>query len=88
MSSSQAVAAAGGASAAAAPRPRFRSLTRRQRRRREALVAYSFIAPNFIGFAVFTLGPVLFAFALAFMHWDGSHAIEFVEGVASSGLKG
>lgn len=41
------------------------------------LVAYSFIAPNFIGFAVFTLIPIVFAFALAFMKWDGSNAIEF-----------
>nr|AOO88383.1 ABC transporter permease [Rhizobium leguminosarum bv. trifolii] len=46
-------------------------LSKRQRRIRNALVAYSFIAPNFIGFAVFTLGPILFAFVLAFMHWDG-----------------
>ncbi|MCM1386507.1 MAG: ABC transporter permease subunit [Bacillus sp. (in: Bacteria)] len=42
------------------------------------LVAYSFIAPNFIGFAVFTLIPIVFAFALAFMNWDGSNAITFV----------
>lgn len=42
------------------------------------LVAYSFIAPNFIGFAVFTLIPIVFAFALAFMKWDGNNAIEFV----------
>ncbi|MCM1125703.1 MAG: sugar ABC transporter permease [Lachnospiraceae bacterium] len=42
------------------------------------LVAYSFIAPNFIGFAVFTLVPIVFAFALAFMDWDGSNAITFV----------
>lgn len=41
------------------------------------LVAYSFIAPNFIGFAVFTLIPIVFAFVLAFMKWDGSNAIEF-----------
>ncbi len=51
-------------------------LTRRQRQRRASLVAYSFIAPNFIGFAVFTLGPIVFAFALAFMHWDGSNPID------------
>lgn len=44
---------------------------------RKNLVAYSFIAPNFIGFAVFTLGPIAFAFALAFMHWDGSNPIVF-----------
>jgi len=44
---------------------------------RKILVAYSFIAPNFLGFAIFTLGPILFAFALAFMHWDGSNPITF-----------
>lgn len=42
------------------------------------LVAYSFIAPNFIGFLVFTLGPIIFAFALAFTSWDGNNPIEFV----------
>lgn len=41
------------------------------------LVAYSFIAPNFIGFAVFTLIPIVFAFALAFLNWDGSNEITF-----------
>ncbi len=40
------------------------------------LVAYSFIAPNFIGFCVFTLIPIVFAFALAFMKWDGSNPIQ------------
>lgn len=40
------------------------------------LVAYSFIAPNFIGFCVFTLVPIIFAFALAFMNWDGSNPIK------------
>ena len=42
------------------------------------LVAFSFIAPNFIGFCVFTLGPILFAFVLAFLKWDGNNPIEFV----------
>lgn len=42
------------------------------------LVAYSFIAPNFIGFCVFTLIPIVFAFALAFMEWDGSNPIKFI----------
>lgn len=41
------------------------------------LVAYSFIAPNFIGFCVFTLIPIVFAFALAFMNWDGSNPIQW-----------
>ncbi|MGI6247491.1 MAG: carbohydrate ABC transporter permease [Pseudochelatococcus sp.] len=53
------------------------ALSRRRRNWRQMLVAYSFIAPNFLGFAVFTLGPILFAFALAFMHWDGSNPIRF-----------
>tara|TARA_R110000737_G_scaffold261840_1_gene269958 strand:+ start:2641 stop:3558 length:918 start_codon:yes stop_codon:yes gene_type:complete len=55
-------------------RPR---LTKKQRKRRANLVAYSFIAPNFLGFMVFTMGPILFALALAFMHWDGSNPITF-----------
>ncbi len=41
------------------------------------LIAYSFIAPNFIGFCVFTLIPIVFAFALAFMKWDGSNPVSF-----------
>lgn len=41
------------------------------------LVAYSFIAPNFIGFCVFTLIPIIFAFALGFMKWDGSNPIQW-----------
>lgn len=41
------------------------------------LIAYSFIAPNFIGFCVFTLIPIVFAFALAFMNWDGSNPIKW-----------
>ena len=48
------------------------------RQTKRNLVAYSFIAPNFIGFCVFTLVPIVFAFALAFMQWDGSNPIKFV----------
>lgn len=51
--------------------------SRKQRERKRTMVAYSFIAPNFIGFAVFTLIPIVFAFALAFLHWDGNNAITF-----------
>ena len=39
--------------------------------RKKALIAYSFIAPNFIGFAVFTLLPVLFSIFLSFVKWKG-----------------
>ncbi len=45
---------------------------------REHLVAYSFIAPNFIGFAVFTLLPMLFAFVLAFVKWDGANPMTYI----------
>ncbi len=50
----------------------------RKRKTKRNLIAYSFIAPNFIGFAIFTLGPILFAFVLAFMSWDGNNPIHFV----------
>lgn len=52
-----------------------RQLSRETKRN---LVAYSFIAPNFIGFCVFTLVPIVFAFALGFLEWDGSNPIKFV----------
>lgn len=45
---------------------------------RETLIAYSFIAPNFIGFAIFTLIPVFFAFVLAFTKWDGVNPMQFI----------
>lgn len=45
---------------------------------KRSLVAYSFILPNFIGFAVFTLVPVVFAFVLAFTKWDGSNPMQFI----------
>ena len=48
-----------------------------QKSTKKNLVALSFIAPNFIGFAVFTLGPIVFAFILAFLNWDGSNPITF-----------
>jgi multiple sugar transport system permease protein len=44
---------------------------------RNILVAYSFIAPNFIGFAVFTLIPLGFALVLSFLKWDGANPIQF-----------
>jgi len=44
---------------------------------KDALIAYSFIAPNFIGFAVFTLVPLVFALVLSFLSWDGANPIQF-----------
>lgn len=57
---------------------KIRTGQRFTRQEKRNLVAYSFIAPNFIGFAVFTLGPIIFAFVLAFMKWDGNSPMQFV----------
>lgn len=57
---------------------KIRSGKKISRETKRDLIAYSFIAPNFIGFLVFTLVPIVFAFALAFMEWDGSNAMKFV----------
>lgn len=53
------------------------SKSKKARDRKRSLIAYSFIAPNFIGFAVFTLIPIICAFALGFLEWDGNNAIRF-----------
>jgi multiple sugar transport system permease protein len=45
-------------------------------------VAYSFIAPNFIGFAIFTLIPIVFSFALGFFKWNGNGTPKFI-GIAN-----
>jgi multiple sugar transport system permease protein len=42
---------------------------RRKRRLREALVAYTFIAPWIIGFVIFTGGPIIASFFLSFFKW-------------------
>lgn len=47
-------------------------------RLRKNLIAYSFIAPNFLGFAIFTLVPMIFSLVLSFMKWKGVGAMEFV----------
>lgn len=40
------------------------------RKLKETAIAYSFIAPNLIGFSIFTLIPMGFALVLGFMQWD------------------
>lgn len=57
---------------------RARTGERFDRQTKRDMVAYSFIAPNFIGFCVFTLVPMIFAFVLAFAEWDGNNAIKYV----------
>lgn len=39
-------------------------------RREETISGYLFILPNLIGFLVFTVFPILFAFYIAFTNWD------------------
>ena len=39
--------------------------------RKNTLIAYSFLAPNFIGFAIFTLIPVVLSVVMSFTEWKG-----------------
>ena len=39
--------------------------------RKNTLVAYSFLAPNFLGFAIFTLVPVILSVLMSFTEWKG-----------------
>lgn len=50
----------------------------RRRIRRNTLVGWSFILPNFLGFALLTLVPVLAAFVLSFMEWDSYNPPEWI----------
>ncbi len=49
----------------------------RRRQVSKHLVAYSFILPNLLGFAIFTLIPMVFSLLLAFMHWDGANQVSW-----------
>ncbi|HLU75411.1 MAG TPA: sugar ABC transporter permease [Nonomuraea sp.] len=60
------------------PAPGGPRAPRRRRHWRSILIGWSFILPNFLGFALFTLVPVLAAFALAFMAWDSYSTPEWV----------
>jgi ABC-type sugar transport system permease subunit len=44
---------------------------------RNSLLGFSFILPNFIGFFIFVLVPVVFSLFLSFMKWDGFTAMAF-----------
>ncbi len=47
------------------------------RRRSDLLPALIFLLPNFIGFALFTAGPVLFSLGASFTNWDLQHSVPF-----------
>lgn len=46
-------------------------------RMRNNLVGISFILPNFIGFLIFVLIPVVFSLLLSFSEWDGFNPMKF-----------
>ena len=50
----------------------------KKRNRRRNLTAYLFLAPNFVGFAVFTMIPIVVAVGMSFCKWDGSNPAEFI----------
>lgn len=45
--------------------------SRSKLQRKNTLIAYSFLAPNFIGFLLITMLPVLFSIVLSFLTWNG-----------------
>ncbi|MDR0600031.1 MAG: sugar ABC transporter permease [Treponema sp.] len=45
---------------------------------RNTLIGFLFILPNFAGFLVFILIPVVFSLVLSFMNWDGFTSMRFV----------
>lgn len=53
-------------------------LLRSPRQRRDALWGFIFIAPQLLGLLVFSLIPVVYAFILSLMKWDGLGDREFV----------
>ena len=57
--------------------PQQKSASIRRKLLRENLIAYSFILPNLLGFAIFTLVPMVFSLVLAFMNWDGANVISW-----------
>lgn len=59
------------------PAPREPRRTSRLQRRR-TLLGWSFILPNFIGFALFTMIPILILFFLGFTSWNAFGAAEWL----------
>src|SRR5580765_3528016 len=51
------------------------SAAQRRSHRKDNLYALGFLAPQLIGLVLFMIGPLIFAFALAFVNWDGFTAM-------------
>ncbi len=52
--------------------------SKRRKELRKNLIAYSFILPNLLGFAIFTLVPMVFSLGLALTSWDGANQVSWV----------
>jgi multiple sugar transport system permease protein len=55
--------------------PKLKTTGARRSTLKQNLIAYSFILPNLLGFALFTLVPMAFSLALALMNWDGANEV-------------
>jgi len=53
------------------------AVRRRQNGTRQLAQALPFLLPNFLGFLIFTAGPVLFSFAVAFSNWNLERSVPF-----------
>ncbi|MFA6320968.1 MAG: sugar ABC transporter permease [Candidatus Omnitrophota bacterium] len=53
-------------------------MTKLKSSEKEAIAGYLFILPNFLGFAIFTLVPVILSFLLSFVSWDMLSAPKFI----------
>jgi len=60
------------------------AITKRRSRTKSSWLGYAFVAPNLIGFAIFTLLPLIFAFAVSFASWD---VVSGLDGIKWVGLK-
>src|SRR5262245_28587673 len=48
-----------------------------RRHHSEFLPALAFLLPNFLGFVLFTAGPVLFSLGASFTNWDLQNSVPF-----------
>jgi multiple sugar transport system permease protein len=54
-----------------------RRTSKQRRKLKENLIAYSFILPNLLIFALFTLIPMAFSMVLSLLHWDGANVVSW-----------
>lgn len=47
-------------------------------KKKEAIIGLIFLLPNLLGFIIFSLIPVICAFALSFTNWDGIGEVKFI----------